>query len=167
MGRLIFGIGLILAACSPNGATLTLINHTAKEIKVMVDERPSIVRAGGFVNLSSQKSGRHFVKIGNAPTLPLVLEARRTTVLDLAGDGCYVVADFTPQYEKEIGGEIIVEERFKKQPIFTTHDAMRVAYGEPLPRKVDVGNKVRRLHAIDCSMIEVDRAILEAVSRLP
>lgn len=167
MGRLMGLLAVLVAACTPNAATLTLINHTTKAIKVTVDELPSTVRASGFVNLASLKPGRHFVKIDNAPTQPLMVTPRRTTVLDLAGDGCYIVADFTPQYENQSGDLVIVEERFKKQPLFTTREALTVPYGDALPRKVDVGTKVRRLHAIDCSMIEVDRAILETVSRLP
>lgn len=156
-----------LIACTPNAATLTLVNHSAKDIKVNIDERPQHVRAGGFVNFTSIRAGDHFIKVANAPVQTLTLAPRLTTVIDLSGDGCYVVANFSPQYEQNSGGTIIIEERFKKQPIFTACDAMLVPYGDTLPRKVDIGVKVRRLHSVDCSIIEVDRAILEAVSRLP
>lgn len=157
----------VFAACTPNAATLTLVNHSQKEAKVHVDEQPHTVRAGGFVTLAKLKGGTHYVKVGNTPVQTITLEPRRTTVMDLEGDGCYIVANFTPQYVQENGGTVEIEERFKKQPLFTTHDAMTVPYGDPLPRKVDVGVTVRRLHAVDCSIIEVDRAITEAVSRLP
>ncbi len=156
-----------LCACTPNAATLTFVNHGAKEIKVNIDEHPHIVRAGGFLNLSAMRPGDHFVKIANAPVQTVRLTPRLTTVIDIEGDGCYVVANFTPQYEQDLGGAVIIEERFKKQPMFTTHESMQVPYGFALPRKVDVGVKVRRLHSVDCSIIGVDRAILEAISRLP
>lgn len=168
MERLIPVIVMImLSACTPNAATLTLVNHGAKDFKVNIDEQPQTVRAGGFVNLASLKPGDHFVKVANAPVQTITLTPKLTTVMDLSGDGCYVVVNFTPQYEQQHGGAIIIEERFKKQPVFTTREAMSVSYGDTLPRKVDVGVKVRRLHSVDCSIIEVDRAILEAVSRLP
>lgn len=154
-------------ACTPNAATLTLVNHGAKDIKVNIDEHPQTVRAGGFVNLESLRAGDHFIKIANAPVQTVSLTPRLTTVMDIEGNSCYVVVNFTPQYEQDSGGAAVIEDRFKKQPIFTTREAMQVPYGHPLPRKVDVGIKVRRLHPIDCSIIEVDRAILEAVSRLP
>ncbi len=155
-----------LCACTPRAATLTLVNHGAKDSKVSVDEQPYTVRSSGFVNLPRLKGGEHYIKLGNAPVQTITLTPQRTTVLDLTSDSCYVVVNFTPQYEQ---GEhsVTIEERFKRQPIFTTHDSMTVAYGDPLPHKVDVGTQVRRLHPIDCSIIEVDRAILEAVARLP
>lgn len=167
MERLIVIALLFACACTPNAATLTLVNHGAKDFKVNIDEQPQTVRAGGFVNISHLKAGDHFVKISNAPVQTISLTPKLTTVMDLSGDGCYVVVNFTPQYEYQHGGTIIIEERFKKQPLFTTREAMSVPYGDTLPRKVDVGIKVRRLHSVDCSIIEVDRAILEAVSRLP
>lgn len=156
-----------LLACAPNAATLTLVNHSDKDAKVHVNEQPYTVRAGGFVNLTTLKGGVHYVKMGNTPVQTITLDPQRTTVMDLAGDGCYVVANYTPQYTQVSGGTIVIDERFKKQPVFTTRDAMLVPYGDPLPRKVDVGIAVRRLHTVDCSIIEVDRAIIEAVARLP
>lgn len=156
-----------LMACTSSSATLTLVNSGPQDIKINVDEKPHTVRAGGFVNVTGLKGGDHYIKVANAPVQTVALSSRRSTVMDLSGEGCYVVVNFTPQYEPDAGGEIGIEERFKKQPLFTPQEAMTVPYGDPLPRKVDVGSMVRRLHAIDCSVIEVDRAILEAVSRLP
>lgn len=156
-----------VCACTPNGASLTLINHSAKENKVSIDEQPYSVRPGGFVNLSHLKGGIHYIKIGNAPVQPITLLPQRTTAVDLTGDSCYVVVNFTPQYDQSGSTTVLVEERFKRQPIFTTNDSMTVPYGEVLPHKVDVGSQVRRLHPVDCSIIEVDRAILEAIARLP
>lgn len=167
MERLILLVLLVASACTPNAATLTLVNNSTKDIKVNIDEHPQPVRAGGFANLTTLRPGDHFIKVANAPVQTITLTPRLTTVIDLSGDGCFVVANFSPQYEQTTGGAIIIEERFKKQPMFTTRDAMLVPYGDTLPRKVDVGVKVRRLHAVDCSIIEADRGILEAVSRLP
>jgi hypothetical protein len=167
MERLALLIVILWVACTPNAATFTLVNHSSKDAKVHVDERPYTVRASGFVNLTTLKGGTHYIKVGNAPVQTMILEPRRTTVMDLEGDGCYVVANYTPQYAQQSGGMITIDERFKKQPVFTTRDAMIVPYGDPLPSKVDVGAVVRRLHSVDCSIIEVDRAIIEAVARLP
>lgn len=157
----------VFVACTPNAAPFTVVNHSQKDAKIYVDEQPHTVRAGGFVNLAKFKGGTHYVKVDNTPVQTITLEARRTTVMDIVGDGCYVVANYTPQYTQESGGTITIDERFKKQPLFTTRDTMTVPYGDPLPRKVDVGVTVRRLHAVDCSIVEVDRAIIEAVARLP
>lgn len=169
MERLIFFALFVIcaAACSSSSATLTIVNSGPQDIKVNMDEKPHTVRAGGFVNVAGLKGGDHYIKVANAPVQTVALSSRRSTVMDIEGEGCYVVVNFTPQYEPAAGGEIMIEERFKKQPLFTPQEAMTVPYGDPLPRKVDVGSTVRRLHAIDCSVIEVDRAILEAVSRLP
>lgn len=167
MERLIFIALLFVFACAPNRATLTLINHSTKDAKIHVDERPHTVRAGGFVNLTGLKGGTHYIKLGTAPLQTITLTPKRTTIMDLSGDGCFVVANYTQQYIQDSGGTLVIDERFKRQPVFTTRDTMTAPYGDPLPRKVDVGIKVRRLHPVDCSIIEVDRAILEAVSRLP
>ncbi|PIR21321.1 MAG: hypothetical protein COV45_00825 [Deltaproteobacteria bacterium CG11_big_fil_rev_8_21_14_0_20_47_16] len=158
---------LICGACTPNAATLTLINHSPTDIKVSLDERSRKINAGTFINLQSLKPGPHYVKVANTPIETVTLEPKRTTVLDIVGDGCYAVIDYTPQYDSKLGGEVIIEERFKKQPSFTTRNPMTTPFGEPLPHKVDTGKHVRRLQSIDCSIITVDRAIIEAVSRLP
>lgn len=169
MERLIFFALFVscAAACSSSSATFTIVNSGPQDIKVNVDEKPHTVRAGGFVNVAGLKAGDHYIKVANAPVQTVALSRRRSTVMDLSGEGCYVVVNFTPQYEPDAGGTILIEERFKKQPLFTPQEAMTVPYSELLPRKVDVGTPVRRLHAIDCSVIEVDLAIIEAVSRLP
>lgn len=156
-----------LVACTPNAASLTIVNPGTTDVKIGVDERPYKLVAGSFLNLQGIKPGQHYVKVANSPVQPITLEPKKTTVMDVTGSGCYVVANFTPQYALPSGGTVIIEERFKKQPLFTIHTPLTVRYGETLPRKVDVGSTIYRLHAVDCSIIEVDRAILEAISQLP
>lgn len=146
-----------------------LINSTAKDLRMNVDERPYPIKAGAHATLKHLKPGIHYVKQGHTQLQTITTPPNRTTVIDLGGDGCYAVIDYTPQYNDTKAAPsaptIIIEERFKKQPLFTTRNPMTVAYQKPLPPKIDIGRQVRRLMPLDCSIIEVDSAIIEAVAR--
>ena len=113
------------------------------------------------------KKGSHQVQIGTDAPMTVDIQKKRSTLIDLGGDNCFIVADFTDQYGESGTGTVKVLEKFMNKNVFTTSEKVTAQLSEPLPEGVGSHKTITRIHRVDCTWIDNDQAIVDAIANLP
>lgn len=158
---------LTLCSCGVGRGTLTIVNATLEAANIGIDGKNIVVAPAQHFTQKGLKAGPHQVKIGAKPPLAAGIGKQKTTIVDIGGDNCFVVADYADQYGEKGTGMVKVIEKFSKQKAFTTTVSITADLGEELPQKVHGQKMVTRIHRVDCSWMDNDQAIIDAIANLP
>ena len=153
--------------CGGNRGTITIVNTTLKSINVTLDKKDIVLQSEQHYTQKGMKPGIYFVKFGDTPPIKVETKKKKTTVVDVTSDNCFVVADYSSQYDEKSDGLVKVVEKFVNQKTFTPSEKLISQLGEQLPEKVNHDKKITRLHRVDCSWIDNDQAIVDAIANLP
>lgn len=160
---------LLLAGCwsRDDWGDMTIINTGTTEFHATLDRELVVIAPGAHRNWRSTPTGSHQLVAADGTATVLHVARGRATVVDTTGTGCYVVGDYGNQYRPNSAGEVVILERFTRQPMFTPRHALLILYGEPLPTTISEGVHVRALAAVDCRIIDRDHEVVESIRRKP
>jgi hypothetical protein len=167
---LVIGVIALLffcSSCGGNVGTLTIVNTTLKSVHIGLDEKDIALQSEQHYTQKGMKSGTYFVRVGKEEPIKIEVKKKKTTVVDISGDSCFAVADYTKQYNKKEDGTIKVLEKFVNKKSFTPSLSLTAELGEHLPATVHNKDDITRLHRVDCSWIDNDQAIIDAIANLP
>lgn len=173
MKRILGSSCLIAAAlaaccgCGENIGTLTIVNTTLETANIGFNNKNFILPPEQHLIQKGLKPGSYDVRLGTEPRIKIDVQKKRATVLDIGENNCFIVADYTDQYGAGGTGGIKVVEKFVNQKNFTTAGKITSLLGEQLPHGVTGHKQITRLHRVDCSWINNDQAIVDAIANLP
>lgn len=164
MKNLIFLMLLIFAACTPKDAGyIALLNTDVVPLAISVDGRTFNVQPSNHITKKIAK-GTHSITVGDGPATMVKVLPKKTVVFDSTGLGCFVVADFT---DRSLGGEVIIAEKFVHQKTFAPNEEMATLLGTTLPPKPAPGQRILRIHQVDCDIIDNDTTLTTVLKDLP
>jgi len=146
---------------------LTVINPTLEAKKISIDGKTIVVAPEQHFTQKGMKKGKHQIQIGSNVPMNIEIQKKRSTLIDLGGDNCFVVADYTDQYGESGTGSVKVVEKFVNEKSFTTSGKVTSQLSEPLPEGVGGHKTITRIHRVDCAWIDNDQAIIDAIANLP
>lgn len=156
-----------ISYCGKSTGNLTIVNTTLESAKVSFDGKDIALQSEQHYTHKGIKPGIYILKIGANPPLKIEIKKNKTTLVDLSGKGCFAVADYSAQYDEKGDGTVKVKEKFINKKSFITSDRLTAELGEQLPANVKHNENIYRLHRIDCSWIDNDQAIIDAIANLP
>lgn len=157
-----------IAVCKKPTGLLTVVNQGSEPLKGTFNEEPMTVKPSKAWARKEVPQGEHELVIeGAKEPIKVTITPDLTTVVDPIGKSCYVVVDYRNQYGLGSSGEIKIVERIKAQKVFTPAKSLLVPFGRKLPSKVAEGTPVRRLHAVDCAIVEDAERIAAEITRIP
>jgi len=163
----LISIILFVINCGPNTGTITITNPILETANVTFNGKSVALAPEQHFTQKNLKFGEYEVKIGTTPPLKVKIEKGKTTLVDIGGDNCFAVADYTGQYGEGASGDIKILEKFVNETVLTTKSKVTTQLGEQLPQNMKGHKQVIRLHRIDCSWIDNDQAIIDAIANLP
>lgn len=160
-------LSVLCSSCGGNKGTFTIVNATLESAMVNFNGKDIVLESQKHFTQKGLKPSTYSVKVGKDSPLNVEIAKKKTTLVDLGGDNCFVIADYTNQYDEKGDGAIKVVEKFVNQKTFTTSRKLTADLGEQLPEVVHHNEKIFRLHRVDCSWIDNDQAIVDAIANLP
>ena len=156
-----------MTGCQSNTGTVTITNPTLAGIKINFMGKDFELAPEKHFTQKGIKSGTYSLAINGKEQLTIPVNKGKTTIVDTGGDNCFVVADYTSQYGKDGSGSVKVIEKHFNQKYFVPEEKITAGLGEKLPQNQGNFKKVTRIHRVDCSWIDNDQAIIDAISNLP
>lgn len=156
----------LLCSCSSKG-TITIINTNLDKDRVVFNEKNIALSSEQHFTQKNLEKGIYKLKINDTPEMDISINKNQTTVVDISGDNCFVVADYTDQYGSKGTGHIKILDKFINKKVFSVKQNLSAELGEPLPQEVKGNKNITRLHRIDCAWINDDETIIDALSNLP
>lgn len=158
---------LVAVGCTANKGTLTVTNPTLETKNIFFNDRTIAIAPEQHFTQKGLSSGNYEVIIGKDDTRAIEIKKGRTTVIDIGGDNCFVVVDYKDQYDEKGNGRPKVMEKFVNKPVFITNLKVTSELGEKLPETTHRHKEITRIHRVDCSWIDNNEAIVDAISNLP
>lgn len=156
----------LLAACAKPTGTLTVINLGDTPLRGNLADIAITANPGAAWSSDAVAEGTHSV-ILNGTAIDTTITAGKVTALEPSGTGCFVVANFRPQYGDNPKSDVLIEERFQQQKQFTLKETPVAEYGKKLPKKIPDGTDARRLHQVDCTIATDNTKVADAIMRVP
>jgi len=156
-----------LIGCGSSTGTITVVNPTLKTEEIVFDGKSIKLTPDDHFTQKGLKPSTYDLKIGTTPPMKVELKRGRTTLVDIAGENCFIVADYTDQYGDKGKGDIKIIEKHINKTVITTKAKITANLGEELPNNTKGHRKITRIHRIDCAWIDNNQAIIDAIANLP
>lgn len=139
---------------------VTLVNSDTEKLSIFIDKRSFDIFPANHIT-KKISVGPHEIKINGKPPVNVDVRKNMTLLFDSSGLSCFAVADFEQLFR---GGNPMIIERSKHSQVFEPDTEITVMLGAPLPKKLESGVKLTRIHQVDCEIIDDDLALLKEIS---
>lgn len=163
----LFTLAVLICACGSNKGSITIINASIQPVSIILDDREYEVAPEQHLTKKGLSAGSHNVRAGADRIYTPEVKKGRSTIIDLEGNNCFVVADYSGQYGEEGTGTVKVVEKFINRSVITPETKLTSDLGEKLPQNRTGKREITRFHKVDCKWIDNDQAIIDAISNLP